>query len=310
MSLWRVVVSLVLLAILSGCKHQVEASPGDRSPEFQRRVASCREDCPPLDFELWLTSWDCLSNCKYLVMREITEERIAGGKEVLQYHGKWPFVRILGMQEPASVLFSLANLVAHVVCLKRFLGGTSPNTRLRFMWVVYSLVALNTWLWSAVYHTRDFPVTEKLDYFSATFSVGFATFCAAVRVFSLGWRQARILLAVMLLLFVRHCWFLTFDHFDYGYNLVATIAVGLTGNIFWLIWYARNRGSPYGWKLILATLYLFGFMLLEVGDFPPLFDLLDAHAIWHASTVPWALLWNSFVIDDTNYQDESRTKNT
>jgi len=23
------------------------------------------------------------------------------------------------------------------------------------------------WVWSAVFHTRDLPVTEKLDYFSA-----------------------------------------------------------------------------------------------------------------------------------------------
>ena len=28
-------------------------------------------------------------------------------------------------------------------------------------------VNLNAWLWSTIFHSRDFPLTEKLDYFSA-----------------------------------------------------------------------------------------------------------------------------------------------
>ena len=35
---------------------------------------------------------------------------------------------------------------------------------------------------------------------------------------------------------------------------------------------------------------------LEVYDFPPLAGLLDAHALWHASTAPLAyFFWQSFV---------------
>ena len=35
---------------------------------------------------------------------------------IWKYFGKWPFVRLLGAQELASVLLSLCNLVAHVQC--------------------------------------------------------------------------------------------------------------------------------------------------------------------------------------------------
>ena len=37
-------------------------------------------------------------DCKYLCMRQHTEQRRALGQPVLKYHGKWPFVRVLGVQ--------------------------------------------------------------------------------------------------------------------------------------------------------------------------------------------------------------------
>ena len=42
---------------------------------------------------------------------------------ILQFHGKWPFHRFLGMQEPASVLFSLLNLLAHDYGISRLREG-------------------------------------------------------------------------------------------------------------------------------------------------------------------------------------------
>lgn len=47
-------------------------------------------------------------------------QRDYGTLDVLKYYGKWPFRRILGIQEPASVLASLACAVAHVWGLRRF----------------------------------------------------------------------------------------------------------------------------------------------------------------------------------------------
>ena len=36
----------------------------------------------------------------------------AAGWPTVKYFGKWPFTRVLGMQEPASVAFSLMNMGA------------------------------------------------------------------------------------------------------------------------------------------------------------------------------------------------------
>ncbi|KAL4439465.1 hypothetical protein ABPG77_008794 [Micractinium sp. CCAP 211/92] len=72
----------------------------------------------PLALRLW--RWDCASDCSYLCMWQLEGSRRQAGAAPQKYHGKWPFARLAGMQEPASVLFSLLNLAAHAHCLVRF----------------------------------------------------------------------------------------------------------------------------------------------------------------------------------------------
>ena len=40
----------------------------------------------------------------------------------------------------------------------------------------------------------------------------------------------------------------------------------------------------------------------EVFDYPPLYDLLDAHAIWHGATMPLAALYWSYIVDDCRFE--------
>lgn len=51
-------------------------------------------------------------------------------------------------------------------------------------------------------------------------------------------------------------------------------------------------------------------MLLEVYDFPPYQGLVDAHALWHASTIPLSFLWWSFIRDDAEYRTAVLLKKT
>lgn len=69
----------------------------------------------------------------------------------------------------------------------------------------------------------------------------------------------------------------------------AGIATG-TG---WIIWYfLQDKRRSYRWKILLFQLLVAISLLLEVKDFPPLFWVLDAHALWHLSTVlPTILLY-------------------
>ena len=81
---------------------------------------------------------------------------------VQQFHGKWPFIRILGVQEPASAFFSISNLLPHVYMLRKIIRTIPSDTITYRVWVGYALVSINTWIWSTVFHTRDWDLTEKV----------------------------------------------------------------------------------------------------------------------------------------------------
>ncbi|KAA8567290.1 hypothetical protein EYC84_010324 [Monilinia fructicola] len=111
---------LICFAVL-GLLSFANASTGDRLPEFKQCVEVCQqENCDngvggatkiPLLHRLLF--WTCPAECDYTCQHIITNARVESGQPIVQFHGKWPFYRFLGMQEPFSVFFSLLNFLAH-----------------------------------------------------------------------------------------------------------------------------------------------------------------------------------------------------
>ena len=75
------------------------------------------------------------------------------------------------------------------------------------------------------------------------------------------------------------------------------VAMGVGQLLLWLLWANLSR-HPARAKLSVAVVGTAMAMLLEVFDFPPLYTLVDAHALWHAVTIPLIYLWWLFVCDD------------
>lgn len=141
--------------------------------------------------------------------------------------GKWPFRRFLGMQEPVSVLFSMMNLWAHwrwLGRMRRMTPSLAPSLRQAYKWM--PVVGVNTWVWSILYHTRDYAWTERMDYFSAALSTLFWLYHAVLRISGIyedqgpaakrNGRLRLVLQALFVSAFVAHCTYLTFWSFDYG----------------------------------------------------------------------------------------------
>ncbi|KAJ2451714.1 hypothetical protein EV183_003430 [Coemansia sp. RSA 2336] len=281
------------------------ASSGDRQLSFRKCVNQCRVNCTPdqLALHLRLLFWDCKSNCDYSCQRHITRQAQMAGRPVHQYHGKWPFVRVLGVQEPASVLFSIMNGVMHVRSWK--LVQSLPRIHPMRRWLSV-FVVLGTWSWfcSAVFHTRDFPLTEKLDYFSAGLNVLYIFFLGTVRMLRLSsWRQTRVVALACAIPYLLHVGYLSFVRFDYGYNMMANAIVGLLSNFVWfaVTVQAYRNGQPFWWKpalLIVLTDLAFS---LEAFDFPPFADTLDAHSLWHAATIPIVAHWYDYLVADAKW---------
>ncbi|XP_065838220.1 post-GPI attachment to proteins factor 3-like [Oscarella lobularis] len=240
-------------------------------------------------------------------MHQVTNDDIRYGRPVRQFYGKWPFVRIFGVQEVASTIFSVANCLAHVSALRRYRSRVPRRYRLYWVWQANSLVSIHAWVWSTVFHARDVPFTERMDYFAATSLIVMQVFCQQMRIVG-GSRPARnavswLLGAIDASVYASYVYYMAFIRFDYGFNINFNVTLGVLMMCTWFGWcFVCKDKQPYVWKCVLFLLLLFSAMGLELGDFPPVFGLFDAHSLWHLATIPLPLLWYSFVVDDARYE--------
>ncbi|PCH38635.1 Per1-like protein [Wolfiporia cocos MD-104 SS10] len=312
------------------------ASSGDRAENYQRCVADCeslvcRDStwANSLSYALRLTRWTCTDDCKYGCMHAITDHAVQNALPIQQYHGKWPFWRLAGMQEPASVFFSLLNLLCHTRGARRVRRTVPDSHPMKGYYLRFAYVSVNAWVWSAVFHTRDLPTTEKLDYFSAALAILYALYYTAIRLFHLyPAPRARLTssispairsrtciawTALCALAYIAHVSYLTLlPRFDYTYNMAFNLAVGMTHNLLWLAYsfpafiplFRRFPARPRSYRPPYAS-GAAGFVLLttlattlELFDFPPWGRVIDAHSLWHLATVPIAVFWYEFLILD------------
>ena len=173
------------------------------------------------------------------------------------------------------------------------------------MWLIFWLISMNAWIWSTIFHTRDKPLTEIFDYIAAN-SLVFSQFaCCIIR---MGYRTifapfSRLATGILLLFFLYHAYYLLFIHMDFGYNMMVNITVGLCNVICWLLWCAGRAftGRTYVWRCAFAVILTMVLVTLELADFAPIAWTIDAHSLWHFSTIFLPFLWYQFVIDDCNY---------
>lgn len=223
---------------------------------------------------------------------------------MVQFHGKWPFYRFLGMQEPFSVLFSLLNFLAHQSGLAKVRASIPESYPLRRFYVLLAHFGMASWVFSMIFHTRDFQLTEELDYLAAGASVMYGLYYAAVRIFRLdrsapGTRSVlRVWTVLCVGLYVAHVVYLKAFTWDYTYNMAANVVIGIIQNVMWS-WFSwdkyRSSGRAYTTWPGLAVAWVVLAMSLELLDFPPWLGCLDAHSLWHLGTVAPTILLYKYV---------------
>ena len=83
--------------------------------------------------------------------------------QVPQFYGKWPFLRLLGLQEPASSLASLFQFICSILALKQLASLLPPSAPLKLAWRLHMSTVAAASLCSFLYHGRESPATELLD---------------------------------------------------------------------------------------------------------------------------------------------------
>uniref|UniRef100_A0A0R0J6J1 Post-GPI attachment to proteins factor 3 n=1 Tax=Glycine max TaxID=3847 RepID=A0A0R0J6J1_SOYBN len=239
------------LLVLSWSVEVIDASAGDADPRYRGCITQCQETgcigqrCFPnckfssdgefIDRPWYMQQeplylqwkkWDCQGDCRYYCMLDREKERESHNLGPVKYHGKWPFRRIYGMQEPASVAFSALNLAMHFHGWVSFFilihyklplkDGKKAYYEYAGLWHMYGLLSLNSWFWSAVFHSRDVDLTEKLDYSSAVVLLGYSLILAILRTFSIRDEATRVMVAAPLIAFVTtHVMYINFYLLDY-----------------------------------------------------------------------------------------------
>lgn len=257
--------------------------------------------------------WDCRIDCRYHCMVKRESDREILGQKPVKYHGKWPFKRVFGFQEPVSVAFSALNLAMQfhgwlsfviLVYYKLPLRPHNKSTYYEFtgLWNIYGILSMNAWFWSAVFHSRDVELTEKLDYSSAVALMGFSLIVAILRTFEVKDEAARVMVAAPLIAFVTtHILYLNFYELDYGLNMKVCVIMGVLQLLMWAIW-ACVSSHRARYKVLTVVIVGGLAMLLEIYDFPPVWGYVDAHAAWHATTIPLTYIWWSFIKDDAVFR--------
>lgn len=315
-----------LITVISLLVSPTLASPGDNLDEFQHCLEACEysvchtrstfyenkflslpfTDASPLLKYLFL--WDCPSNCDYQCQQIITAIRVQRGEEVYQFHGKWPFKRLLATQELASTVFSMLNFIPHYLNFFKAWSfyQSSVGSKKILYWnvVIIAIVTMCAWTFSTIFHLRDTIVTERLDYFFAGATVLSGFHGLLIRVMRYDQDQTRRVWVTRLcaLMYLYHFIRLNYD-WSYTYNMQANITVALAQyGLLLVLSYQHYKKAPQKrslWikPLLLIASVVFG-MSFEVFDFINLNWQIDAHAVWHATTVIPGFWLYEFLFED------------
>lgn len=274
--------------------------------------------------------WDCISDCDYQCQQIITRLRVHHNEELLQFHGKWPFLRLFGTQELFSVLFSVGNFLPHYQGYQKLKmkletrRGSQSFNKLLHNYQYVSIAGMLAWTASTIFHFRDLIVTEKLDYFFAGLTVLSAfhgLFSRMTRLY-LYPLMSRVFTWCMIFIFGVHLLRLYLD-WSYTYNMRFNVFFGVLQYMLILLLAYQNytslmqRNTPmkYGRgkmivKLCVVPVGLVVFtamaMSLELFDFFNYQFQIDAHALWHAATIIPSYYLYEFLIQDFEYILENK----
>jgi post-GPI attachment to proteins factor 3 len=203
------------------------------------------------------------------------------------------------------VLFSILNFHGHYRGLQLISQRVPDTYNLKPFYTLLAIFGMNAWVWSSVFHTRDFLFTERADYFSAGASILYGLFYTPLRLLNVHSRdmnRVRLYIyawgALCVLVFLGHIYYLSYVTFSYSYNMLANVVVGAIQNLMWIYYSVRYSQSTRGrwvWIPLFVVLYISCAMSLELFDFYPFVDALDAHSLWHLATVPMVCPVNAYL---------------
>lgn len=296
----RVVINVFLVFIIT------EASQGDVDASYR----SCTKNCNLLacnntqksKFGTGFPYWHCEDDCKYDCMQNITAFRSKNGFGPFKYYGHWPFLRLYGLEEPASVLFSILNSVPYILTLGRTLigmlikgnrvkdkNGVEMKTHFMHYWLVlYYFISINCWLSSAYYHARKTQSASLVDFASALLFLGYSLWLAIRRIWGVcaDGRAVGLVFISGLILYSYQVKLMSAGLVTFDRHMAVSISIAILNVLTWFFWVLfssekQEGNTNYRYLCLLCQVWFSLAALLEVYDFPAIYGLFDAHSLWY-----------------------------
>ncbi|CEF63489.1 Post-GPI attachment to proteins factor 3 [Strongyloides ratti] len=295
------------------------SSLGDNTIAYERCIKKCytQFSCPKLENAYKWSTKDCFE-CRYECIWEVANIFKSYGKEIPQFHGKWPFTAIhfeipilkifFLIQEPASVLFSILNLLSCFYLYKYIKKNIDSMDPLKNVWLLYGIIGIIAWILSSIFHSFDTWQTELLDYSGAFMVVLFQFYGAVSFQFSKiiqKNKNVKLLWQLMsfcaLLFAIDHLYKLVYLR-NYGYNMKVCLTVSALTITLYIYWIIKSLNTK-SYAILKARKYLISILLFvgigilfEIFDFPPIYNIFDAHSIFHLFTIPIPILLSRFIV--------------
>ncbi|KAI3466331.1 hypothetical protein Pfo_022994 [Paulownia fortunei] len=219
-----------------------------------------------------------------------------------------------------SVAFSALNLAMHFHGWHSFFSLLCSNLKCdkrpfydyTGLWNIYGLLFTNSWFWSSV------ALTKNIDYSSAVSLHGYSHILAIIRSFNLRDDAGRVMVAGPLIAFTTtHILYLNNFKIDNGIIITLCLQILMeyesacchgyctTTHLVNLGW---RRLASFSKEVVIVVAGGGLAMLLEMFEFPPYQGLVDAHGLWHTSTIPLTCIWWRFIKDDAEYRTSNLLK--
>ena len=196
-------------------------------------------------------------------------------------------------------------------------------------WVtLYPYVALSAWVSSAIYHSKRTVETELLDLSTALLLLAYGLAITVRRLAGPHVKGLHVFVATGgwagVVMWRVHA-MLTPGRVTFQRHMISAISLVVASVVLWVLWLftSRDQLSPLGpeganrflvWhlfnyggssanklRMLIFQLSLVAAAMLELFDFPPFFGIFDAHALWHACTIPLGFVWYDFIAEDRRY---------
>lgn len=248
--------------------------------------------------------WDSISECRYKCMIAV-EKLLQLSYPIFyrpsKYFGKWPFIRCFGIQEFASTIFSVLNLIVHLQFLKksRKLHLTKKEFYVK-SWFPFCYTGIVVWSFSAIFHAKDTSFTQMLDYFAVVLNVYSGTYCSTIDYI----QSLQKYKYIYLLLVGFHMGYILSSIFDYTLNVLLIGSIQCLGSFMFFLKYYKVIHHTHVQKGLISHILLFisGFIFEVWLDFPPFLGILDSHSLWHFSTIFIWILFYQFIEEEAIYR--------